>query len=251
MNIKPRIENEIAHGEYVAEKGEEVWNWSSPAGHLRWQRRVDMFREFLGSSLNYEEGGGNKKVLEIGCGTGLFTEQLALTEHQIVAIDISSTLLNLAKKRINRSNVVFEKEDAHKTSFGNDSFDFIVGSSALHHLDSGAALKEFFRILKPGGKIMFTEPNMLNPQIAVQKNIPFIKKLAGDSPDEKAFIKWSLKKILAGNGFIDIFIENFDFLHPAIPKFLLSYAGRLCVMMEYIPVLKEISGSLVIKAGKP
>ena len=36
---------------------------------------------------------------------------------------------------------------------------------------------------------------MLNPIIAVQKNIPFIKKLMGDTPDETAFIKWKNHKL--------------------------------------------------------
>lgn len=241
--IDTRIQNEIKHGEFIAKNGEEIWNWSSPAGRLRWQRRVDMFTDFLGNE--------NKKVLEIGCGTGFFTSQLVLTNNQITAIDISSNLLELAKKRTNYPNVVFKKEDAHKTSFDSNSFDFIVGSSALHHLETGTALKEFFRLLKPGGKIMFTEPNMLNPQIAIQKNIPIIKKLVGDSPDETAFIRWSLKKMLIRYGFRDISIKNFDFMHPATPRFLLKYINGVLITMEEIPFLKEISGSLVIKASKP
>ena len=53
----------------------------------------------------------------------------------------------------------------------------------MHHLNVKKALVEFYRVLKPGGTIYFTEPNMLNPIIAVQKNIPFIKKLMGDTPD--------------------------------------------------------------------
>ena len=98
---------------------------------------------------------------------------------------------------------------------------------------------------------MFTEPNMLNPQIAIQKNVPFIKKLVGDSPDETAFFRWSLKNKFSQNGFTEVVVENFDFLHPATPKFMLSYASSLCAKMERIPIIKEISGSLVIKSVRP
>ncbi|OGN10599.1 MAG: hypothetical protein A3J46_05315 [Candidatus Yanofskybacteria bacterium RIFCSPHIGHO2_02_FULL_41_11] len=240
--VDTRVQNEIEHGKFIAEKGEEIWNWSSSAGRLRWERRSRVFRNFIGND--------SKKVLEVGCGTGLFTGQLALTNNQIVAIDISPALLDLAQKRTVFQNVIFKNEDAHRTSFEDQSFDFIVGISALHHLDIKLALKEFFRLLKPGGKIMFTEPNMLNPQIFIQKNIPFIKKLAGDSPDETAFIKWRLIRILTDFGFKDIIIKNFDFLHPAIPQFMISYATKVCLAMERLPILKEISGSLVIKASK-
>lgn len=243
MNYKHRIQNEIEHGKFIAEKGEEIWNWSSPAGRLRWQRRVNMFAEFLGND--------GKNVLEVGCGTGLFTSKLALTDNQIIAIDVSPVLLELAQNRVQKSNVVFKNEDAHRTSFDDEHFDFIIGISVLHHLDIDAALKEFFRILKPGGKMMFTEPNMLNPQIFIQKNIPFIKKLTGDSPDETAFTKWRLEKALVRNKFINVDIKNFDFLHPSIPSFLLNDAVSFCNILERLPVLKEISGSLLIKASKP
>lgn len=243
MNNKDCIQNEINHGKYIAQKGEEIWNWSSPAGRLRLQRRVAMFREFLGDK--------NKEILEVGCGTGLFTEQLALTNNHIIAIDISPDLLKLAQKKRQLINIVFKNEDAHKTNFEDNSFDFVVGVSCLHHLDINKALKEIFRLLKPGGKMMFTEPNMLNPQIAIQKNIPFVKKIVGDSPNETAFFRWSLGNILTKSGFIGTEIKNFDFMHLAIPKPLLSYASKLCDIIEKVPVLKEISGSLVIKAKKP
>ena len=37
------------------------------------------------------------------------------------------------------------------------------------------SVSEIYRVLKPGGAIFFTEPNMMNPQIAIQKNISYIK----------------------------------------------------------------------------
>ena len=37
---------------------------------------------------------------------------------------------------------------------------------------------------------------MLNPQIAIQKNIPWVKRKLGDSPDETAFFRWPLRRLL-------------------------------------------------------
>ena len=71
------------------------------------------------------------------------------------------------------------------SSYGGGNVDSVVGSSVLHHLEVDAALKEIWRVLKPGGLVFFTEPNMMNPQIAVQENVPAIKERLGDSsPDE-------------------------------------------------------------------
>lgn len=242
MTEDKRIQNEIIHGKYIREHGEEIWNWSSPAGKLRWARRCRLFKEFIGNRKSL--------VLEIGCGTGLFTKELATTANTITAIDISDALITEAKKRVHAGNVKFVVDNAYKTKFKPNSYDFIVGSSSLHHLEVDAALKEFSRILKPGGGIMFTEPNMMNPQIALVKNIPALKRRAGDSPDETAFFRWGIAGKLRSHGFTDISIVPFDFMHPGIPESLLGIAGQLTSVIEKVPVLKEIAGSLIIQCRK-
>lgn len=237
-----RLENEIQHGKYIVHKGEQIWNWSSPAGKIRWTRRVYHFKEFLGDN--------NKRVLEIGCGTGLFTNEISKSCNDIVSVDISQDLLDLARIRVTAENVVFLCENAYQTTFEDNSFDFIVGSSCLHHLDIDKALAEFYRLLKSGGSGMFTEPNMLNPQIALQKNIPFIKKMAGDSPDETAFIRWGISRKLRQVGFKEVSVVPFDFVHPSIPLPLLKSAVPILNALERIPLVKEIAGSLIIKFKK-
>jgi ubiquinone/menaquinone biosynthesis C-methylase UbiE len=239
MAVDGRILNETRHGEYIRKHGEELWNWSSPAGQMRWARRCRLFKEFLGNN--------KKRVLEIGCGTGLFTKELAHTDNTVVAIDISDALIRRAKERISASNVHFVVGNAYETEFKSGSFDYIVGSSSLHHLDVNSALKEFSRILKSGGGMMFTEPNMMNPQVALTKNVPFIKRRSGDSPDETAFFRWQISKKLQSFGFDDISVEPFDFMHPDIPSSLLAVAGRCAINLERIPFIREIAGSLIMK----
>lgn len=241
MNDK-RILNEIKHGKIISQKGESVWGWSSAAGQIRWQRRCDMFKNFIGNNF--------LNVLEIGCGSGLFTKELAKTKNFITSIDISGELINIAKQRLKSNHVNFVIENAYKTSFEDECFDFIIGSSVLHHLELDLALEEMNRLLNKNGKIMFTEPNMLNPQIMVQKNIPFVKKLAGDSPDETAFFKWYIKDKLIEHKFKVLMVEPFDFLHPAIPSGFIPFVKPFTDFMENMPLVKEIAGSLLIQAQK-
>ena len=99
--------------------------------------------------------------------------------------------------------------------------------------------------------MFFTEPNMMNPQIALQKNIPALKRKLGDSPDETAFFRWSLKKLLMKTGFKEIVIKPFDFLHPALHPSLIPFISSLGEAVEKTPLLKEIAGSLYISAIKP
>jgi 2-polyprenyl-3-methyl-5-hydroxy-6-metoxy-1,4-benzoquinol methylase len=242
MVTDERIQNEIHHGEYIREHGEEIWNWSSPAGKLRWARRCRLFTEFLGNQKRF--------VLEIGCGTGLFTKELARTNNTIVSIDVSDALIIKAKERVSSTNVNFIVGNAYETNFKSGSFDFIVGSSSLHHLELDSALKEFSRILKPGGRMIFTEPNMMNPQVALIKKVPSIKRIAGDSPDETAFFRWQIANQLRRYGFADVCVKPFDFMHPQTPAWLLNMAERLTIIIEKVPLVREIAGSLIIQCRK-
>ena len=112
---------------------------------------------------------------------------------------------------------VIEIQNAYELSYPERVFDSVVGSSVLHHLEIEEALREIYRVLKPGGRIYFTEPNMLNPQIAIQKNVPWVKRKLGDSPDETAFFRWPLRRLLEETGYRDVRIDPFDFLHPKTP----------------------------------
>jgi len=237
-----RLQNEIEHGKYLIEHGAgETWNWESPAGKLRWKRRVEMLKGRL------EPG---NKVLELGCGTGYFTRELVDTGAEITAIDISPELLEEARREISTGNVEFKIDNAYIMSFAEATFDHVIGSSVLHHLEIRPALSEMFRVLKPGGSIAFTEPNMMNPQIALQKNIPSIKRRLGDSPDETAFFKVQMKKLLHEAGFSSIRVVPFDFLHPAVPPGLIRTVSWIGNTAEKIPLLRGIAGSLYITASK-
>src|SRR5438477_12697061 len=107
-----------------------------------------------------------------------------------------------------------------------------------------------YRVLKPDGTIYFTEPNMLNPQIAIQKNVPWIKRTLGDSPDETAFFRWPLRRVLEQMGYREIRIAAFDFLHPKTPVPLINHVNQLGRFLEKMPVISEFAGSLYIRAFK-
>ena len=95
---------EIEHGRFLAEHGAgEIWNWESPAGKLRWARRVKMLSRHLGPGMS---------VLELGCGTGYFTGELARSGADIVAIDVSPELLEIAKANCSAPNVRYEIQNA-------------------------------------------------------------------------------------------------------------------------------------------
>jgi hypothetical protein len=105
--------------------------------------------------------------------------------------------------------------------------------------------------LRPGGFALFTEPNMANPQIALQKNIPALKRRLGDSPDETAFFRWAIRRGFERAGFTSVTAIPFDFLHPQIPGALVPFLVPICDLAERIPLLREIAGSMVLRGTKP
>jgi ubiquinone/menaquinone biosynthesis C-methylase UbiE len=190
------------------------------------------------------------QVLELGCGTGYFTRNLASTGASITAVDISPDLLQIARQECRASNVSFQIQNAYDLTFRSGSFDTVVGSSVLHHLEVDAALAQIYRVLRPAGTVRFTEPNMLNPQIAIQKNVRWIKQRLGDSPSETAFFRWPLRRRLEQAGFREVRIRPFDFLHPKIPRRGIPTVQAIGNFLEKTPLISEIAGSLYIRAVK-
>ncbi len=222
-----RISRELQHGRLLAQCGAgEIWNWESPAGKLRWARRVRMLSGHLKPGMT---------VLELGCGAGYFTQELARSGADIVAIDVSPELLEIARTNCSAPNVQYEIENAYALSYDDAVFDSVVGSSVLHHLEIEKALRDIYRVLKPAGTIYFTEPNMLK---------------LGDSPDETAFFRRPLRRLLERTGYRDIRVEPFDFLHPKTPASLIKGVDRLGGFLENLPVISEFAGSLYIRAVK-
>jgi ubiquinone/menaquinone biosynthesis C-methylase UbiE len=243
MDIREIEIEEINQGKIISENAEAIWNWSTYAGKIRAERRAKLI-------INYGSLEPNERVLEIGCGTGLFTDLIInQIDLDLIAIDISNDLLNKAKQR--GLNVKFDTQSAHSLRFENNSFNKVIGSSVLHHLNVEIALKEFFRVLKPCGRIIFVEPNLLNPQIYIQKNISWIKKMAFDTYHETAFNRWRIKKILSAAGFQNCRIIPHEFLHPYTPHYLTKLVSSLGERLEHTPIIREIGASLIIVATKP
>jgi SAM-dependent methyltransferase len=240
-----RLQREIEHHREIAERAEVIWNWDSPAGRRRADRRARIFVERGGLSPG-------RLALELGCGTGIFLEKVAPCGARIVGLDLSADLLSKARGRLaGAANVALHRGNAEHLPYASSSFDAVYGSSVLHHLDLERALAETFRVLRPGGRCVFTEPNILNPQVAVMFHLGITKRYFGVSPDEMAFSRFRALRALRGAGFVEAAVEPFDFLHPATPPFLCGVVEGAGRAIERVPLLREISGSFVVRARRP
>src|SRR5262249_54160222 len=107
----------------------------------------------------------NLSLLEYGCGNGIAAVLLARWGARVTALDLSTEYLAEARQRatINRLPVSFVHADGEQRPFGRASFDRVWGNAILHHLDLERACRELYRVLRPGGIAVFSEPWGENP----------------------------------------------------------------------------------------
>lgn len=239
--MSDRKDSEIHHGRLLAERDPEVqWGWGTPAGRLRARRRA----ELIATGARLAPG---TRVLEIGCGTGLFTEYFAASGARIIAVDLSPDLLAVARQRA-LPGVEFRLQ-AFEECDVDGPFDAVIGSSVLHHLDLERAWPKIFSLLKPGGRLSVAEPNLLNPQVFCERN--FRRFFPYVSPDETAFVRRPLIRDLNALGFTQVSVVPFDWLHPATPPVLIPAVRSVGRILEHAWGLREFAGSLAIGATRP
>ena len=93
-----------------------------------------------------------EKAVEIGCGTGAFARALAKHCRRVVALDLSSEMIRVARSRSGQiGNLEFECADAMTWDFPSSHFDFVCSIATLHHVPQRELLLKMREALKPRG----------------------------------------------------------------------------------------------------
>jgi SAM-dependent methyltransferase len=96
------------------------------------------------------------RVLEVAAGTGRVTRALARRGHEVVATDLNGPMLEEARRHV-EGNVTWQVADAQALPFPDASFDAVACAFGLMFVpDKPLALREFHRVLRPGGKIVLS-----------------------------------------------------------------------------------------------
>lgn len=114
-----------------------------------------------------------KKVLDVGAGTGRLVSRLVNAGAEVTALDISEEMLKKIKNK-NIKKIVGEAEDL---SFDDNSFDVVIATFLIVHLkDLGRFFDEVYRVLKPGGLFLVTNINQRKaPEIKIGKDLVEVK----------------------------------------------------------------------------
>lgn len=130
----------------------------------------------VSESMNYlrsfELGMPTGKALDFGCGVGRLTQALADYFEEVCGVDIAPSMIEFAKKYNRHGNKCkyFLNETDDLSLFPDHSFAFIYSKITLQHIApeySKKYIKEFLRLLKPGGLLLFQLPS--EPSALMQK----------------------------------------------------------------------------------
>jgi 2-polyprenyl-3-methyl-5-hydroxy-6-metoxy-1,4-benzoquinol methylase len=103
-----------------------------------------------------------RRVLDAGCGPGLYSEELVARGADLVAIDASAEMVKLAEKRIGSRAQVMRADLNEPLPFASAEFDLIVCALVIHHVhDRNVCFREFLRLLKPGGRAIVSTQHRL------------------------------------------------------------------------------------------
>jgi ubiquinone/menaquinone biosynthesis C-methylase UbiE len=145
------------------------------------------------------------EVLELGCGTGYFTEVIAQNADHVFATDLSDELLENAKKRLNKiDNITIQKENCTSTSFTSNKFDTVFMANVIHVIENPSlVLQECYRILKDDGLLIITTftNQAMKPLEKIKLGFRFIKVWGKPPKYTHSFSLESLGSLMESAGF--------------------------------------------------
>jgi 2-polyprenyl-3-methyl-5-hydroxy-6-metoxy-1,4-benzoquinol methylase len=193
----------------------------------------------------------NKKILDLGCGTGKFGLKLARMSNEVVGIDISQNSIDIANRTAEKYQIRTFKgivDNFKKTKYKN-YFDYVLAVNMIHHTnDVDVILKNIKNCLKKDGFFIVFEVNPFNPLY-----IPFLISCGQiKSHLTKEFIRsniYSLKKLLRKNGFKVISTRKWCLLPTMLYNYSLVFK-KINETLNKIPIINFFSAFHVLSCSK-
>jgi 2-polyprenyl-3-methyl-5-hydroxy-6-metoxy-1,4-benzoquinol methylase len=140
-----------------------------------------------------------RRILEVGAGGGSLAVWLAQQGADVVGIDVSGGILDVARRRAEVSGVgdrttfvhaPIETFDLADEGLDPTPFDAIIGNNVVHHFERHLAMANIGRLLAPGGVAVFCEPVLFVPEIvrSIRYSGPVAKRFPPHThtPDERS-----------------------------------------------------------------
>lgn len=121
---------------------------------------IDLWNEHLSRYAFAARLARRKRVLDVGCGAGYGSAELANLATSVTGIDISADAVAYASEHYSKPNLQFQQAGAAALPFPDGSFDLVVAFEVIEHLNNWEELiAEARRVLSPGGQFVVSTPN--------------------------------------------------------------------------------------------
>jgi ubiquinone/menaquinone biosynthesis C-methylase UbiE len=153
---------DIVKRNVAAHWGKRAAHFDEDFGHsIRTSAERAAWDRVFGLALGKHQG---LAALDIGCGTGFLSLELAARGHRVTGIDFAPEMLALAKEKAVSAgaSIRFEEADAENLPFATGSFDLVMTRHVLWTLPHPeAAIGEWIRVLRPGGRLAVIDGHSL------------------------------------------------------------------------------------------
>lgn len=205
----------------------------------------------MDEALAFGHVGSTDRVLEVGCGMGRYTIPLAARGIRVEGLDMSSILLvRLREYGGGRLQIPLHSADVMRPPRQLEgAFDVILGFFVLHHVhDLPRSFVGMARLLKPGGRMVFLEPNPFNPlyylQVAVTPGMKW-KAERGLTRMRRGLIFEACEQA----GLTGCALSRFGFFPPIVAN---RPAGRAVErVLEQVPLWRAALPFQLFKAHRP
>jgi 2-polyprenyl-3-methyl-5-hydroxy-6-metoxy-1,4-benzoquinol methylase len=192
-------------------------------------------------------------ILELGCGTGELAFELAkIAGVHVTGVDRSPKFIDYASANYRHPNLRFLVANFSDSSreVVQEKYDYIVGNGILHHLyyQLDKFLPTLALWLRPGGRLIFWEPNLKNPYVFLIFKVAALRRMARLEPEEMAFTPKFIQQKLADAGFCQIRAVTRDFLLPNTPAKLISVVVKMSDFLEKVPLIRGCAQSIFLTA---
>lgn len=156
---------------------------------------------------------GSRRIADIGCGTGILTSRIQreLLPEAIYGVDASEGMLAQARKR--STTVEWLHSSAEHLPFEDGALDAVVTTSAFHFFDHPAALREFHRVLTPGGLVAIATAHPSGPTARPFQQLTRSPKFPAHAPSPR-----ETRKLVEDAGFE--ILDQRKVHRPPLPEFL-------------------------------